>query len=131
MQENQTPGAEQENQTQQPEKAPKAKEVKPEKAVVKKLTPEEKQFQVELEKLQFSDKGKKLSKASKQFMSVNAFIHFLKNGKFMGWNIKVVKTPAELSENQKAALNQAVEEWNKAQPIDPETKQGENQVSKF
>lgn len=137
MQENQNPGADQQlenspkaEKAAKSPKAPKApKELKPEKAAVKKSG--QSQFEVELEKVQFSEKGKKLSKPNKQFMSVNAFIHFLKNGKFMGWSLKILNKASDLNESQIKALNQAAEEWNAAQTIDPDTKERENQISKF
>lgn len=134
MEENQNPGADQKPETlpkaEKATKAPKSpKELKPEKAEVKKAG--QTQFEVELEKVQFSERGKKLSKANKQFMSVNAFIHFLKNAKFMGWSLKVLSNATDLNESQIKALNQAVDEWNDAQPLDPETKEKENKISNF
>lgn len=142
MQDNPNQAETQESQgTPEPkkEKAPKVEKdskktekVKLEKAKAEtKATPTQKQFEIELERVQFSDRGKKLSKPNKQFMNVNSFIHFLKNAKVMGWTLKVLTVAAELNESQIKALNAAVKEWNEAQPTDPETKQKENQLSNF
>lgn len=114
----QTKGAEvQEAKTQTTEKA------------AEKISATEKQFEVELEKVNFDSKGKKISKPQTQFMSVNAFIHFLKNAGKMGWTLKIKTHAKGLTDAQVKALNEAADSWNDVQ--DGEKGKKENQVSKF